>query len=298
MSRAPVPRRSWRWPLARDLPHVAVRTEGDRRRSRDGRQTARGACIAPARIKAAERYAKRRHGRISFAVLDECGRLVGSHRYRVHYSASVVKVMLMVAYLNRRDVRDREPAPLGAKLLGPMIKKSTTPRQRGLRDRRRARIEDVAGRAKMRHFTTMPTWGGSEITAGDQASFVLRLERYVPKRHEDYALGLMARVIDPQRWGMPRVKPQGWKIRLKGGWSGATSARAGASTRSPCSRTATGASRLAILTRLQPVVRLRSRDDRGRREAPVRRRPLEADAGLQRRAARRAAGASARSLPR
>ena len=52
---------------------------------------------------------------------------------------------------------------------------------------------------------------------------MLRLERYLPKRHEDYALGLMARVIDPQRWGMPRVKPKGWRIRLKGGWSGATS---------------------------------------------------------------------------
>lgn len=64
-------------------------------------------CLAPARIESAERYAQRRVGRVSFAVSDECGRLVGSHRFRVHHSAGVVKVMMMVAYLNLDNVRDR-----------------------------------------------------------------------------------------------------------------------------------------------------------------------------------------------
>lgn len=183
-----------------------------------------GSCLATARIEAAERYAKRRAGRISFAVRDECGRLVGSHRFRVHHSASVVKVMMMVAYLNLGDVRDRELRRSERKLLGPLIKKSSDESANelyGMLGERR--IEAVARRANMRRFSTQPTWGLSRITAGDQARFVLRLERYLSRRHEDYALGLMARVIDPQRWGMPRVKPKGWKIRLKGGWSGATS---------------------------------------------------------------------------
>jgi hypothetical protein len=71
----------------------------------------------------------------------------------------------------------------------------------------------------MRHFTTSSAWGMSEMSPGDQARFVDRLEKYVPKRHEDYALGLMARVKDAQRWGVPRLTLPGWKVRIKGGWS-------------------------------------------------------------------------------
>jgi len=205
----------------------------------------KGACLAPDRVAAAKRYAERRSGRISFAVRDECGRLAGSHRFRVHNSASVVKVMMMVGYLNLPDVRDRGLRKSERKLLGPLIKESSNDSANRLYEiLGERRIEDVARRANMRHFETMPLWGLSEITAGDQASFVQRLERYLPARHADYALGLMARVVDRQRWGMPRVKPQGWKIRLKGGWSGKPRARAGGSTRWLASRMAIAGSRL------------------------------------------------------
>ena len=133
----------------------------------------------------------------------------------------------------------------------------------------------------MRRFSTQPTWGLSQITAGDQARFVLRLERYLPKRHEDYALGLMARVIDPQRWGMPRVKPKGWKIRLKGGWSGATSGEGWRVNQ--VARLENGDRRFsaAILTRFNPSFGYGRQTIRGvarRLFADVRKRP---DAGLQ-----------------
>jgi hypothetical protein len=177
-------------------------------------------CLDRQRVEEAERWADHRAGEISFAVLDECGRLRGDHPYRVHYSASVVKVMLMVAYLRRPEVRHDELTDDEKAMLAPMITMSDNDRanqvfgivgEEGL--------YDVADKAKMKHFTTMPTWGGSEITAGDQVNFVGRIERYVPKRHEAYALGLMSHVIEPQRWGIPRVKLPGWKIAIKGGWS-------------------------------------------------------------------------------
>jgi hypothetical protein len=177
-------------------------------------------CLDNKRIAEARRWASDRAGEISFAVLDECGKLKGDHPYRVHYSASVVKVMLMVAYLRRPDVRHDELTDSEKAMLKPMITMSDNDRanqvygivgEEGL--------YDLAAKAKMHHFTTMPTWGGSEITAGDQASFVGRLERYVPRLHESYALGLMAHVIEPQRWGIPRLQLPGWKISLKGGWS-------------------------------------------------------------------------------
>lgn len=177
-------------------------------------------CLDRKRVKEAERWASDRAGEVSFAVLDECRRLIGDHPYRTHYSASVVKVMLMVAYLRLPDVRDDDLTDAERDLLGPMITVSDNDRASqvyGIVGE--AGLYDVAKVADMRHFTTMPSWGGSEITAGDQASFVGRIERYVPKRHERYALGLMSNVIDSQRWGIPQVPLPGWRLALKGGWS-------------------------------------------------------------------------------
>ena len=177
-------------------------------------------CLPPERVEAAQRYADDRRGSVSFAVLDECGRLVGDHRYRVHYSASVVKVMLLTAYLRRPEVRDDGLSRKERRLLGPMIKESNNKSANEVYGIVGAEgLYEVANDARMRHFTTSSVWGTSEITAGDQARFVSRLEEYVPKRHEDYALGLMARVKDAQRWGVPRLKLPGWKVRIKGGWS-------------------------------------------------------------------------------
>jgi hypothetical protein len=50
---------------------------------------------------AAERYAEGRAGTVTFAVLDEAGRLHGYHSREVAPSASVLKAMLLVAYPGR-----------------------------------------------------------------------------------------------------------------------------------------------------------------------------------------------------
>jgi len=177
-------------------------------------------CLPAERIAAAERYAEDRLGTVSFAVLDECGRLVGSHVHRTHLSASVVKVMLLVAYLRQPGVRDDELTTGEKRLLGPMIKSSNNKSANAVYVEVGAGgLYEVANDAKMRHFTTQSVWGASEINPADQARFIADLERYVPKRHESYALGLMARVIPPQRWGIPRLKLPGWKVRIKGGWT-------------------------------------------------------------------------------
>jgi hypothetical protein len=127
--------------------------------------------------------------------------------------------MLLIAYLNRRDVRGR-PLRAGDKaLLRPMITRSD--------NRAASRVRDVVGnaglaklarRAHMKDFATAPSWGATRISAYDQARLFWRLDRFVPRRHRRYARSLLAGVIGPQRWGIPPALPAGWRIYFKGGW--------------------------------------------------------------------------------
>lgn len=176
-------------------------------------------CLGQRRLLDAARFARARAGRVSFAFLDECGRLVGAHRYRLHTSASLVKAMLLVGYLRRDVVRDRALGGGKRSLLTRMIEASDNDAADtifGIVGE--AGLSEVAEVAGMRRFRPSPSWGGSGITAGDQASFFARIERYVPRRHEAFALSRLAGVIASQRWGIPEVAPPGWRVRLKGGW--------------------------------------------------------------------------------
>src|ERR671914_823737 len=57
------------------------------------------------RVRSAARFVNRRAGSVSFAVMDERRRIHGYRGAVRHSSASVVKAMLLVAYLRRGDVR-------------------------------------------------------------------------------------------------------------------------------------------------------------------------------------------------
>jgi hypothetical protein len=67
-------------------------------------------------IGAAESYATRRHGIIAFAVRTST-RSWGWHATRTFPSASVLKAMLLVAYLDRPSVRSRPLGPADRALL-------------------------------------------------------------------------------------------------------------------------------------------------------------------------------------
>jgi hypothetical protein len=176
------------------------------------------------RMASAVRYAESRAGTISFAVVDEGGRLHGYRARAVAPSASVLKAMLLVAYLRRSDVRDRELAAWERGLLAPMIQRSdnaAAARMVGLVGARRLdRLAHVAG---MEHFRLhWPVWGASEITPRGQALFFDRIDRLVPNRHRAYAMHLLATVVPSQRWGVGRVSHGRWHLYFKGGWGSGT----------------------------------------------------------------------------
>ena len=145
------------------------------------------------RVAAAKRWADGRAGRISFAVVDETGKLHGSHPDRVHNSASVAKVMFMVALLRQPDVRHDALSAGERHLLGPMIKRSDNAAATAVFNRvGEAALYRLARDAGLDHFSTQPTWGLTTITAGSQARFMYRLQRFIPKRHRTYAMHLLS----------------------------------------------------------------------------------------------------------
>ena len=176
-----------------------------------------------ANLAAAERYAERRAGVESFAVVDERGRLHAWGGRRVHPSASLLKPMLLVAYLDRPGVRGRELTRDERALLGPMIRRSANePASYLVRLLGAAPLDRLAARAGMTHFRLRSPWGLSETTARSQARFLRRIDRLLPKRHNAYARHLLATVVPSQRWGIPPVVPSGWRLLLKGGWGSGT----------------------------------------------------------------------------
>ena len=171
------------------------------------------------RVKAARRFARRRAGVVSFAIVERRGRIHGFRRGARYSSASLVKAMLMVAYLRRGSVRERRLHGFDKALLGPMIRVSDN----GAANSVMARVgtgglNRLAKRAGMRRFIPHPVWGGSQVTARDQARFFFRIRSLIPRRHRDYALGLLRRIAPGQRWGIPQGAPGGLIVHFKGGW--------------------------------------------------------------------------------
>jgi beta-lactamase class A len=176
-----------------------------------------------ARQKAAVRYSEQRDGTVSFAFVDYKGKLHGFRPWRVAPSASLLKAMLLVAYLNKPDVRGRDLTDEERNLLAPMIRWSDNYAAGVILGRvGEWRLNRLARRADMVHFRLRSPWGLSEVTAGDQARFFFRIDLYVPARHRPYARTLLRTIVASQRWGIPPEVPAGWKIFFKGGWASGT----------------------------------------------------------------------------
>ena len=175
-------------------------------------------------VASAVAYARTRRGSISFAVRAG-GRLYGHRTTRTVPAASVLKAMLMVAYLDHPSVRGRALRRGDLALLRPMITRSDNTTATRIRDFvGNWRLRRLAKRAGMTRFRTAAIWGHSRIDASGQALFFERIDHFVPDRHRERALDLLASIVPSQRWGVARVAPRGWRLHFKGGWGSGTGA--------------------------------------------------------------------------
>ncbi len=175
-------------------------------------------------IRAAKAFVSRR-ATSSFALIDSRGRLHGFQARRRYASGSIVKVMLLVAYLRRLE--GRMPPPADQELLRTMIvlsgNKVASIMQRKVGT---AALWEVARDAGMRDFSVSGSWGSSLISAADQARFFRRFDRMIPAGTRDYARELMSSIDTRQRWGFPRpALDLGFEAFFKIGWRGTAAGR-------------------------------------------------------------------------
>ena len=178
--------------------------------------------VAPAepQLRRAADYARAREGNASFAVVDTEGRLKGVDARRSYVSASVVKAMILVAYLDLVERRGSALTDTERSQLTEMIRRSDNVSATQLAGTvGSSGLRQVARRAGMR--STKPQaqpWGLTETNAEDQARLFARIDELVPARYSSYARRLLTTIIPEHRWGIPKTAPAGSTVLFKGGW--------------------------------------------------------------------------------
>jgi D-alanyl-D-alanine dipeptidase len=172
------------------------------------------------RVRAVQSFLRSRGSTNAWALIDNWGRLRSFEPQRVYVSASLVKAMLLVAYL--RKIGNRPPDSAERASLGPMIMVSSNDAADTVYYRvGDAALYDVAKRAGMSRFWVGGYWGNAHFSAEDQARFFARIDRLVPKVSRPYARGLLSSIVSYQRWGFSGyASAAGFKTFFKGGWRG------------------------------------------------------------------------------
>jgi hypothetical protein len=171
-------------------------------------------------IAGAASYLTGRTGRTAFAVVDSEGRVTGVNVHERFITASVVKAMLLVAYLRRLNAHgQRRIDPYSNSFLYPMIHVS---------DNNAATqcwsivgdtgLYAVAGAAHMTDFSVSGLWGTALLSPADQARFFFEMDSLIPKEFVGYARFLLSTIEPSQSWAIPAVaRPLGYKVFFKDG---------------------------------------------------------------------------------
>jgi hypothetical protein len=174
----------------------------------------------PAAIARAASYLNGRGGRTAFAVVDSEGRLSGLRIHSQFTTASVVKAMLLTAYLRRLDGLGQHTVDANSNsLLYPMIhisdNNAATQCWSIVGD---AGLYAVAAAAHMTEFSVSGNWINAVISPADQARFFFEMDSLIPPEFVGYARFLLSTIDPSQSWGIPVIaRPLGYQTYFKDG---------------------------------------------------------------------------------
>jgi hypothetical protein len=186
--------------------------------------TARGQVPAPSAdrwarpLASAAAFVDRRRARVAFAVVDQAGVVRGVRLQTRFVSASLVKAMLLVAYLNRADVIARPLAEPERQLLASMIQRSDNDAATPVRD-----LVATTGFARWLGVpgccTSHPRHRGA--AAGSRPPIKPASSSSSTRSSPSFTVpspGSCSRPSSSQRWGIPAAMPPRWTVCFKGGW--------------------------------------------------------------------------------
>jgi hypothetical protein len=180
-----------------------------------------------AAIHRAEAYLDGTGGHTALAVVTTEGREYGIRPHDQFITGSLVKAMLLVAYLRRLDAMGQHYVdPTSNSILYPMINVSdnnaATQCWSIVGD---SGLYAVAHAAGMTDFSvdTSATWGSqwgaALLSAADQARFFFEMDSLIPKEFVGYARYLLSTIAGYESWGIPAVaRPLGYQVFFKAGW--------------------------------------------------------------------------------
>jgi hypothetical protein len=188
--------------------------------------TSRAHPFLAARLASGIRAALRgRSSTVAVRMYDQSDNLGCSLNTTMHFdSASVVKVTILGALLRITMQQHRHLTRAEVALATRMITQSDNNAASALWAQiGPARLQNFLNLAKMNETRLGPGgyWGLTQITAHDESLLLGLLEypdRVLNTPSRDFALGLMARVIPSQRWGVPAGAPASLSVHVKNGW--------------------------------------------------------------------------------
>lgn len=170
---------------------------------------------------AAARYISARAGENAFAVYDNEHRVSGVNTRERFHSASVIKSMLLVAYLQTLAAQHRALSPQSTSLMYPMIHSSDNGAASAIDAIvGNSGLERVARQAGMADFQAAAGWWAlTEISAADMARFFYLQDELIPRQFDGYARWLLSHIEPSESWGIPTAgRPAGFEVFFKGGW--------------------------------------------------------------------------------
>jgi len=171
-------------------------------------------------VAAAGRFLDGRTGSTAFAVVDDTGAVSGVRVHQHFETASVVKVMMLVSYLQELAAKHQGIDAASNAILYPMIHISDNDAASAVFAHIGGypALEKIATQTGMTDFVPgVGWWAYTQTSAADQARFFYELDGLIPAQFDGYARDLLSGIEAEQSWGVPPVARPEWDIYFKTG---------------------------------------------------------------------------------